>query len=419
MSATLKFGNGQWATKVGSTLAYNDEGGNFKPLPFNFTRSTGGTRVNKDGLIEVITNNKPRIDFLNDSNGALLLEPSRTNSLPYSNDFNNAAWQKIGSSTITANTLISPDGTLNASTFKASSNSYGCILRQLYYGFNYVSPYASSFYVKKKNHRYIGLRLGNLIGPSDTYNFFDFDTETVNNTIAPSAALSFTKLTNGWYKLSVVGTPISGEVVDLALTQSNGSTINPAGTEEVYVYGSQLEQGSYATSYIPTQGATAGVTRVAEVCNQTPPSGIIGQTEGTIFAHFKRNGNIVSRGGVVFLREDFLRGLSINYINNTLYAISRNDAATTTVVLKTPFDINETAKVAITYNGSVFSGFLNGVKIFTDSVFNPFDTIVTEIRVSYGANSGSDIEIAPNSMKDVRVYTTVLTDQECINLTTL
>jgi hypothetical protein len=79
MANTLKFGNGQWATKVGSTLAYNDEGGNFKPLPFNFTRSTSGTRVNKDGLIEVVTNNKPRIDFLNDSNGALLLEPSRTN----------------------------------------------------------------------------------------------------------------------------------------------------------------------------------------------------------------------------------------------------------------------------------------------------------------------------------------------------
>jgi hypothetical protein len=81
MANTLKFGNGQWATKVGSTLAYNDEGGNFKPLPFNFTRSTSATRVNKDGLIEVVTNNKPRIDFLNDSNGALLLEPSRTNLL--------------------------------------------------------------------------------------------------------------------------------------------------------------------------------------------------------------------------------------------------------------------------------------------------------------------------------------------------
>jgi hypothetical protein len=94
MANTLKFGNGQWATKVGSTLAFNDENGNFKPLPFNFTRSTSGTRVNKDGLIEVVTNNKPRIDFLNDSNGALLLEPQRMNLVQYSEDFSNAYWSK-------------------------------------------------------------------------------------------------------------------------------------------------------------------------------------------------------------------------------------------------------------------------------------------------------------------------------------
>ena len=53
MSNTLKFGNGQWGTKVGSALAYNDLDGNFKPLPLDFTRSTSGTRINKGGLIEV------------------------------------------------------------------------------------------------------------------------------------------------------------------------------------------------------------------------------------------------------------------------------------------------------------------------------------------------------------------------------
>jgi hypothetical protein len=116
MANTLKFGNGQWATKVGSTLAYNDENGNFKPLPFNFTRSTGGTRVNKDGLIEVVTNNKPRIDFLNDSNGALLLEPSRTNLFLNSDDFHNADWIKLvykytaSDANSSPNYAISPDG---------------------------------------------------------------------------------------------------------------------------------------------------------------------------------------------------------------------------------------------------------------------------------------------------------------------
>jgi hypothetical protein len=46
MANTFKFGNGQWAVKDGYALAYNDENGNFKPLPFDFTRSTSATRVN-------------------------------------------------------------------------------------------------------------------------------------------------------------------------------------------------------------------------------------------------------------------------------------------------------------------------------------------------------------------------------------
>jgi hypothetical protein len=119
MANTLKFGNGQWATKVGLTLAYNDENGNFKPLPFNFTRSTSATRVNKDGLIEVVTNNKPRIDFLNDSNGALLLEPSRTNLITYSEDFTDSSWI-FDDATLISNSVVSPDGTQNATKLTAT-----------------------------------------------------------------------------------------------------------------------------------------------------------------------------------------------------------------------------------------------------------------------------------------------------------
>ena len=92
MANTLKFGNGLWANKEGSTLAYNDENGNFKPLPFDFSRATSATRVNKQGLIETVGSNEPRIDFLNDSNGALKLEPSRTNLIPYSEDFSTNNW---------------------------------------------------------------------------------------------------------------------------------------------------------------------------------------------------------------------------------------------------------------------------------------------------------------------------------------
>ena len=89
MAATLKLGDRKWATKEGSLLAYNDENNNYKPLPFDFTRASSATRVNKQGLIETVASGVPRIDFT-DANGALLLEPQRTNLFfPSSNSSTN------------------------------------------------------------------------------------------------------------------------------------------------------------------------------------------------------------------------------------------------------------------------------------------------------------------------------------------
>ena len=86
MANTLNLGNGEWARKTGQVLAYNSENDNYKPLPFTFDRASSATRVNKDGLIETVGINEPRIDFLNNSKGHLLLEPERRNIAPYSED---------------------------------------------------------------------------------------------------------------------------------------------------------------------------------------------------------------------------------------------------------------------------------------------------------------------------------------------
>ena len=54
MSSTLNLGNGNWAVKEDSLLGYNNENENYKPLPFDFTRASSATVVNKDGLIETV-----------------------------------------------------------------------------------------------------------------------------------------------------------------------------------------------------------------------------------------------------------------------------------------------------------------------------------------------------------------------------
>jgi hypothetical protein len=57
--------------------------------------------------------NVPRIDYTNGTCPSILVEQQRTNNITYSEQFDNAAWLKLGIS-ITANNTTSPDGTANA-----------------------------------------------------------------------------------------------------------------------------------------------------------------------------------------------------------------------------------------------------------------------------------------------------------------
>ena len=96
MANTIKFGNGQWATKKDSILAFNDENANFKPLPFTATRASTATVVNKAGLLETVGTGIPRVDYLSNTSGAYLLEPSSTNLITQSEAFGNSYWTKSG-----------------------------------------------------------------------------------------------------------------------------------------------------------------------------------------------------------------------------------------------------------------------------------------------------------------------------------
>ena len=148
MANTLNLGtDGNWATKEGSVLGYNSESNNYKPLPFDFTRASSATVVNKGGLIETVGSGEPRIDFKDNTKGALLLEPSRSNLITYSQDFSNSYWSKLNSSII-SNSVISPDGTLNAD--KIIDNTVNTAHRFISTGITTTATnYTFSIFVKK------------------------------------------------------------------------------------------------------------------------------------------------------------------------------------------------------------------------------------------------------------------------------
>lgn len=250
MANTLKFGNGEWYGKEGTILAYNDENNNYKPLPFSFSRAGAATRVNKDGLIETVGSGIPRVDYKDDSNGALLLEPSRTNKISTSNDFNGSGWL-VSNITATANQVVSPDGTLNASKLEMTGN--GSLRNQSEASFN--DGYAYSIFVKKGNSRYVTIR--SAFFTQSIVVGFDLDTLTAQTDG------KIEDYGNDWYRLSI-SKNINGDAdrsgfFYLYLPNSLGSQTSVSGNY-VYAYGAQIEEGSYPTSYIPTSGSA--VTRV-------------------------------------------------------------------------------------------------------------------------------------------------------------
>ena len=387
MSNTLKFGNGQWGTKVGSALAYNDLDGNFKPLPFDFTRSTSATRINKDGLIEVVTNNKPRIDFKDDAKGALLLEPSRLQLIQYSEDFSQGYWGEVNT-TFTDNETTSPSGLL---TGKLTRNvtTFSCI-RDVTISTTLGSTYVFSAFYKKDTETTIN---HSVLNENTGYVTFNFDTETISitrndygNTIETDG-FGFEKYENGWYRVYLKFVRKAG-LIQLQVARQDGGVIG----QSTFIYGSQLEQGSYPTSYIPTQGSA--VTRVADACNN-----------GNLNVDYSGDYTLYLEHETLSLTEynqfQFRQETSISYIfrvGNSISVGSGIYSATNTI------GFNKFA-LSVTSIGS-YKFYKNGVLLSSGSGLNA--NLETLKSAALGMN-----------IKEIKLYNNALTDQELINLTTI
>jgi len=275
MANTLNLGNGDWATKENSLLGYNSENGNYKPLPFDFTRASNGTFVNKSGLIETAANGVPRIDFLGNTSGALLLEPQRSNLIPYSSDFSNAAWAKQNVN-VTSDSVISPDGTLNADKITDdSTNGAHRITDSITTSSS--GSFTYSIFLKKGTLTTAQFQVFNSATASSA------NVDLVNGTITSDGTgvnHTIEDYGNDWFKCSISGTLSNTSTTVYLYLKQKPSYIGNG--DYLYAWGAQLEQGSYATSLINTQGSA--VTRVADSCTNGGNDQVINSTEGVLYA---------------------------------------------------------------------------------------------------------------------------------------
>jgi hypothetical protein len=401
MANTFNLGNGNWAQKTEKLLAYNAENDNYKPLPFDFDRGSSATRVNKQGLIETVGVDEPRIDFLNNTKGHLLLEPSRQNIIEYSNL--ESGWNLLSGGSIAYDQTISPDGTQNASILSGDGVNGNSIYDSISLS---VQSYTFSVFAKQKNVSVISLKgfSGGAAGTSK----FNLSNGTIDT--ASGGQFSDEKIENygdGWYRCSVKVTATSSGSKLFGFAGENSDS-----GELFSLYGAQIEEGSYATSYIPTQGSA--VTRSAETCSGAGNSTVFNDSEGVLYAEI--SGFVNGSGGdrTISISDGSTQNALQLLLHNTANRINfrlRSGGSLDVNISDFTFEQNEINKIACKYKSGDYALWINGEEKAT-STSSSLPSGLSELAFDDGAFNDFY-----GNVKDIKVYNTALTDAELIALT--
>ena len=390
MAKKLKFGNGTWATKEGSTLAYNDENNNFKPLPFTTTRNSIATRVNKEGLIEVVGNDVPRIDYTDSSEGVLLLEPARTNLVTYSEDFSHSSWVNVAQGTgsaviVTSDYATSPDGTQNATRLQCelnggvTSSGNQSLIANVY---SSSGNQTISVYLKSNN------------GQNQTIYFAN--TQTSGDTVT---------ITSEWQRFEFSHNT-STYVLAVGLRGRSGGAIDD--TADILIWGAQVEAASFASSYIPTSGST--VTRAAETANGAGNSEVFNDSEGVLFADISALDDENSEKAIAISDGSFNNRINLRITSNNIRAYGFVSGANDVYMSYTIPLITSVNKIAFKYKENDFSLCVNGFEVSTDTSGSTFsEGTLSELNFDAGSNSALPFY---GKTKEIGYYDTALTDEE-------
>ena len=391
---------------------------------FDFSRATEATRINSQGLVETIGINLPRINYegfsydgsgnvVPDSGcGSWLWEPQSTNLITYSEDFSNAYWNKGGVSV--AGGFNSPDGGANAFKLVEDTSSG---THPLYKNNTSVTASAKvtiSLYAKGNGRDWIFIE--DYDGNGGFY--FDLKNGVIGTIFGVPDNYGFEEMANGWFRLWLTNTePSTSADFSIYLADADNSlTYQGDGTSGLYIWGAQLEQQSYATSYIPTSGSS--VTRNQDLCTNGGSLASINSTEGTLYAEIAA---LANDGGN--RRISLNDGSDNNRINLMFTSVSNQIVCnykangTTRVSLSTTsYSVIDINKIAFKWKLGDFQLFVNGVKISTD---NNTTMINANALNTIDFRDGNALFPFFGKNKALAVWKEALSDAELTELTTI
>ena len=388
---------------------------------FDFARASAATRINKYGLIETVASgqsrlNYPLIDGVVKGCPHHILEPARTNLIQYSEDFSNAAWNKSNSS-ITSNAAISPDGSLNADKLIENTANNTHYTSQNSTASNEVYTY--SVYVKPDTITRVRVQMSDLT-TGDVRLDYDFTTETkAHNTSGSrgswsSIGYTITNISNGWLRLSLSALKGAGSVASCSvflLDASGNSIYTGNGTSGLFVWGAQLEQGSYPTSYIPTSGTA--VTRSAETANNSGDASTFNDSEGVLMAEISALADDITNRIISISDGSGSNRVLVKYDNSSnLIQASCTVGTDQASLLYYANDITINAKVLFLYKSNDFQLWVDGFKRdFDVSGLTPSGLD----RLNFDNSSGASNFYG--NTKQIQYYDSALTDSELETLT--
>lgn len=261
------------------------------------TRAGEATRINSQGLVEVVGANRPRWNYdpVTKALKGLLIEQTKTNLLTYSAQFDNAAWGKTQVS-VGSNAAIAPDGTLTADEILPNAGSAVKFVGQTLSSFAASTAYTFSVYAKISNVLTnppgIALRMRNSTATSVVYANYDLvlgtATAAVANADFSNSTASITNVGNGWYRCTISATVVNS-LTNPAVEVFYGAYQTVTDVGDVFIWGAQLEVGAGpATSYIPT--VASAVTRNVDLITMTGANFTpwYNNTEGTLYCEWEQ-----------------------------------------------------------------------------------------------------------------------------------
>ena len=333
----------------GPTLNLNFAGSRTLDPRITFTRTSSATHMGPDGVIKIAAANSPRFDHsYNSATGeieslGLLVEEARTNLLLRSEDFMNV-WTLFQSSRI-ENTSIAPDNQLTADSLIPDVGATNGLIRQNISGLLDNTTYTFSVFLKFAGLSNISLQFFN---KSDTFHgskVLNLSNGLLSGTgfIGETSVVSYP---NDWYRLifTNLGSGTGAATPNVRVVcLSTGD-----GTSGLFLWGAQLEQGSFPTSYIPTTAST--VTRTADNASMTGSnfSSWYRQDEGTLVTE-------VTTATTATIGADWIRMIGGASVNINSIRLGRSGSGATPQLLVRKNDVSQASPFTTGVQPNIFS----------------------------------------------------------------